>query len=472
MSGDALVRLAGARVVDLLHAGELRPSELVEAAIARIESTDAVLNALPVRCFERAREQAARLDRLPPARRGVLGGLPTVVKDNNDVGGVRTTGGTALFKDRVAAVSDRTIARMEREGAIPLAKANLSELGGANTTNRLLGTTRHPLDPRLTCGGSSGGSTVAVAAGQVWMAHGNDVGGSLRIPPAFCGVAGLRPTPGRVPRHALREPFDTMMVDGPIARSVEDLALLFDAMVGFDAGDPLSSPSPDAPFRPAARAPARPAGQVAMCAAPGGVPVQREIRDAFDRLEARLRAAGVRTVQAQPGSDGARDAIAALRGDAYAMTWEAVLPTADAETFTADVRGDIERGLAQSPQALRAARRWRNALAQRVAAFWEAHDFFICPATQAMPFPAHEAWPREIDGVAMTTYFDWFVIAYVWSLVGCPVLALPLGRGASGLPVGVQIMGPPRSEAALLSFGAWWEREICPPAQVVDPPRA
>ncbi|RYF44040.1 MAG: amidase, partial [Comamonadaceae bacterium] len=170
MSDDALIRMSAARVVDLLHGREVSPLELVEASIRRIEATDGALNALPVRCFDRAREQALAMGRGPLP---LLGGLPIVVKDNNDVGGVITSGGTALFKDRLAAVSDRTIAHMERHGAIPMAKANLSELGGANTTNRLFGATRNPRDKRLTCGGSSGGSAVAVATGQVWLAHGN-----------------------------------------------------------------------------------------------------------------------------------------------------------------------------------------------------------------------------------------------------------------------------------------------------------
>jgi amidase len=464
---DELVRLAAAQVVDLLHAGQLRPIDLVEASIARIEAVDGAVNALPARCFDRARAQAAALADAPS--RGVLGGLPIVVKDNNDVGGVPTTGGTPIFQGRVPPASDRTIAQLERQGAIPVAKANLSELGGANTTNRVFGATRHPLAPQLTCGGSSGGSAVAVATGQVWVAHGNDVGGSLRIPPAFCGIAGLRPTPGRVPRHALREPFDPVMVDGPLARNVEDLALLFDAMVGFDPADPMSTPSPDAPFRAAARSPVRPA-RVAVSAAPGGLPVEREIRDAFQAMVARLSAAGVQVRDAEPGCAGAREAVAVLRGDAYAMTWESLYRKLPADAFTPEVRGDIERGLAQPPERLRAARRWRNALAQATAAFWSAHDFFICPATQAMPFPVEQGWPREVDGEPMAHYTDWFTIAYVWSLVGCPLLALPLGRGPSGLPIGVQVMGPPRSEAQLLALGAWWEREVCPPARVADPP--
>ena len=192
---------------------------------------------MPTLCLERARAQAQAADRARQARqKTLLGGLPIVVKDNNDVGGVRTTGGTPIFKTRIAEVSDRTVAILESNGAIVLGKSNLSELGGAQTTNAVHGTTRNPYDTRLTCGGSSGGAAVALATGEAWLAHGNDLGGSLRIPAAFCNVTGLRPTPGRVPRKRLANPFDTMAVEGPMARDVADLALMFDAMVGLRSG--------------------------------------------------------------------------------------------------------------------------------------------------------------------------------------------------------------------------------------------
>lgn len=463
-----LVRLSAAQAVDLLQAREVSPLELVDAAIARIEATDGALNALPVRCFERAREQARRL--MNNDARTLLRGLPIVVKDNNDVGGVGTSGGTPIFRDRVPAQSDRTIAWLERNGAIPLAKANLSELGGANTTNRLFGATRNPWNTALTCGGSSGGSAVAVATGQVWLAHGNDVGGSLRIPPAFCGVFGLRPTPGRIVRKALNDPFDLVMVDGPIARSVEDLALMFDAMVGFDARDPLSVPSPEAAFRAAARAPTRGTARVAWCATPAGLPVDARIVRVLEQAVARLAAAGLALVAASPETGTAAEvtqAIRALRADGYAQAWEPLLAQHRGD-FTADVLGDIERGLAQDSATLRAAHRWRAGFARQVSAFFEDVGFLLCPATQALPFPVAQAWPGEIAGQALTHYADWILIDYLWSFTACPVLALPAGL-VDGLPVGMQLIGPPRSEAALLQLGAWMAQELGVPVLPVDP---
>lgn len=461
-----LIALSACEVADALQRGELRPLDLVEASIARIEATDGAVNALPVRCYDRARAQARAIESAP--QRTLLGGIPIVVKDNNDVGGVGTSGGTPIFRDRVPAVSDRTIAHLEVNGAIPIAKANLSELGGANTTNRLFGPTRHPLDTRLTCGGSSGGSAVAVATGQVWLAHGNDVGGSLRVPPAFCGIAGLRPTPGRVPRKTLSDPFDTVFVDGPIARGIEDLALMFDAMVGFDAGDPLSAPSPEAPFRAAARAPQR-APRVAFSTAFADFPVDDAIADVCEGALQRLAAAGLPVVHAAPDTRGALAAIKVLRGDAYAMNWEPMLKT-HAGAFTADVQRDIDRGLTQDPAALRAARRYRIELTRRTLAFLDEHDFLVCPAMQALPFPVEQPWVTRIGDAVLEDYIDWIGIDYVWSLVGCPVLAIPAGRTANGMPVGLQVMARPRAEAGLLAFGAWVERELGGPARPIEPP--
>ena len=252
MSED-LIKLGAVAAHRLLVSGELTSVELVDAAARRIATVEPAVNALPTLCLERARAQAQSADRARRAgQQTLLAGLPIVVKDNNDVGGVRTTGGTPIFKTRIAEVSDRTIAKLESNGAIVLGKSNLSELGGAQTTNAVHGTTRNPYDISLTCGGSSGGAAVALATGEAWLAHGNDLGGSLRIPAAFCNVCGLRPTPGRVPRKRLANPFDTMAVEGPMARDVADLALMFDAMVGFDPGDPLTSPSSEAPFLDAA----------------------------------------------------------------------------------------------------------------------------------------------------------------------------------------------------------------------------
>ncbi|MDX1515119.1 MAG: amidase [Gammaproteobacteria bacterium] len=198
---DELFRLTAAQALSLLRKKEVSPLELVDAAIDRIESVDGVVNALPIRCFERAVEQARSWEsaRRSSGGRSLLG-LPIAVKDYNDVGGVRTTYGSPVFSDHVPEQSDATVRRLEQNGAIPVAKSNVPEWAGGHTFNPVFGITRNPWNTGRSAGGSSGGSAAALASGQVWLATGNDLGGSLRTPAGFNGVVGLRPGPGRVPR--------------------------------------------------------------------------------------------------------------------------------------------------------------------------------------------------------------------------------------------------------------------------------
>ena len=465
---DELIRLGALEARDLLDRGAVTSLELVEAAAGRIAAVEPAVNALPTLCLDRAREQAIAADRA--RRQGeatVLSGLPLVIKDNNDVGGVRSTGGTLLFKNRVAETSDRTVALIERNGGVVLGKSNLSELGGAQTTNRVLGTTRNPYDIRLTCGGSSGGAAVALATGEAWLAHGNDYGGSLRIPAAFCNVVGLRPTPGRVPRKRLADPFDTLAVEGPMARSVADLALFFDAMVGFDAGDLLTSPAAEPPFLDAARAPERPA-RLAVSADLGVLPIAAPIRTAIDAFASRMNAAGVAVHHGAPDVADAMTAFRALRGAGFYGNWKPFLP-AERDKFPQAVLADLDRGRDQPGAALADAHRYRAELFRRTTDFLDEHRFLVCPAAQAMPFPVETLYPKEIEGVASTSYLDWIAITAIWSMPSLPAIAIPIGFSPEGLPIGVQILAHARQEAALFRLAAWIERELGLPARPIDP---
>lgn len=443
----------------MVHAGALTPLDLVEASIARIEKTDVGVNALPVRCFDRARRRARELmvdraagDAWPP-----LAGLTLAVKDNTDVGDVPTSGGSAITAGRVPDSSDPVIARLERAGAIVVAKSNLSELGGANTVNALFGATRNPHGTGLTAGGSSGGSAAALALGQVHLGHGNDVGGSLRTPAAFCGVAGLRPTPGLVPRKPMSDPFDTVFVEGPMARTVADLALMLDAMAGFHAADPLSR-GHGGTFLEAALRPTPPR-RIATSEDLGILPVESGVRAEFRALVAALAVAGAEPVAAWPDLAGLPDAIKVHRGMAYLATWGHLWPR-DRSRFTAEVAGDIARGLALKPRRIASAMADRATAYRHMIRFFEMHDLLICPVAQVKPFPVEERWPREIEGVTCETYVDWIMITYVWSALCCPALSVPVGFGADGLPLALQIVGPPHSEARLLAAGAWIETAL------------
>lgn len=467
MSTD-LIHLDALAVRDLLVDGMVTSVDLVHAAAARLAAVEPAVNAVPTLCLDRALQQARAAD---DARRAghvpVLGGIPIVVKDNNDVAGVRNTGGTAIFKDRISESSDRTVALMERNGAIVLGKSNLSELGGAQTTNSVHGSTRNPYDTRLTCGGSSGGAAVALATGEAWLAHGNDYGGSLRIPAAFCNVAGLRPTPGRVPRKLLADPFDTIFVEGPMARNVADLALFFDAMTGFDPGDFLTAPSQQPPFLEAARNPARPE-RIAISADLGALPVAAPIRQAIADLAQVLARAGIAVHHGAPDVTGAMETFRVLRGESFFATWEPLLDTHRA-TFPVPVMADILRGRDQPGRAIAAANRSRSELYRRAVAFLDQHDFLICPATQAMPFPIETLFLGEIEGQPMQDYLDWISITAIWSLTGLPALSIPIGFSEDGLPIGVQILAHGGREAELFRLGAWIERELALPRTPIDP---
>ena len=212
--------------------------------------------ALPTRCFDRARDNADRLMEVPAAERGVLAGLPVPIKDLTAVAGVRTTHGSRLRENFVPEQSDVIVETLEAHGAVVFAKSNTPEFGaGGNTFNDVFGATRNPHDLNLTAGGSSGGAAAAVATGMAWLAHGSDLAGSLRTPASFCGIASLRPSPGRIANGPSVVPFQVHSQQGPMARDVGDLALLADAMVGESPRAGLGKPPPQESFRRAAASP-------------------------------------------------------------------------------------------------------------------------------------------------------------------------------------------------------------------------
>ena len=248
-----LWQLSATEAVDRLRRADVSPLEMVEAAVARIAAVEPHINALPIRFFDQARAQAKALPWRSSDDPGWLAGLPIAIKDYNDVGGQLTTYGSPIYADHRPPADDRTVATLRANGAIPIAKSNVPEFAGSHTFNPVWGITRNPWDPTRTAGGSSGGAAAALAAHEVWLANGSCLGGSLRIPASFCGVVGLRPSPGVVPRGDGLPAFDSLWVEGPMSRSVSDIALMLDAMVGLSTHDPLSRPVPPAGYQASVR---------------------------------------------------------------------------------------------------------------------------------------------------------------------------------------------------------------------------
>ncbi len=465
MTTSDLYKLTARAAVDLLKRGQVSPLELVEAALARIAATDSSINAMPTLAADRARAAASRVDRASP-----LAGLPFAVKDLQNVAGVLTTRGSPIYAHHVPTRSDIVVERLEAAGGIVLAKSNTPEFGaGANTYNQIFADTRTPWNTRMTAGGSSGGSAAALAAGQVWLATGSDLGGSLRTPASYCGVVGLRPSPGRVPTGPGDFPFDTLGVEGPMARNVADCALMLDAMVGRHDEDPLSLEAPREPFLHAlerARLPVR----VAYSADLGICPVVPAVRQAAAAAMAKLTAAGVIVEEATPDLHDAQEIFRVLRAAGFAA---GLKPEYDAhrDLLKPEVIWNIELGLALDAETIGRAERGRGRLYHRVLAFMKDYDLLLVPAASLPPFDVKTRWIRSLEGETFDNYVEWFRITYALSLTSLPILCLPCAMTAAGPPIGLQLVGRPRGEAALLQAGAALEDLFGLAGQVPIDPR-
>jgi amidase len=460
-STDDLCAKTATEVVDLLRRREVAPLDLVDAAIARIEAIDPRINALPIRRFELARAEAKAMPRPDAAASrepGWLGGLPIAVKDYNDVAGSPTTYGSPIFADNRPARSDLTISRLQQRGAIAVAKSNVPEFAGANTFNTVFGATRNPWNTELTAGGSSGGSAAALASGMVWLATGNDLGGSLRIPASYCGVVGLRPSVGRVPRPESVVPYEPLWVEGPMGRCVPDVALMLDAQAHFDPRDPLSVPQPPQPFVDAVRDPRAPK-RIGFTPNLGIGKVDREVAELCRAAALRFGAYGVQVDGEHPDFAGAFDAFHTLRATLVAAVRGPLLEK-HRERICPEIIWNIERGLQQSGADVARAERQRGELFMRVAAYFQHHDLLACPTVAVPPYPVSERFPTSIDGEALTSYIDWMYLTFVLTLTGCPAISVPVGLTRDGRPVGLQLLGRPRGDHDLLAAARLLEQEI------------
>ncbi len=444
-----LIAMTACDVVERLKRGEVSPLDCLDALESRIAAVDREVNALPTLCFDRARNAAKALMAKPVNQRGVLAGLPVPIKDLAKVKGVRSTQGSPIYADRVPDHSDIQVETIEASGGIIYAKSNTPEFGaGAHTFNEVFGLTRNPWDLSKSAAGSSGGAAAALATGTAWVAQGTDMGGSLRNPASFCGVTGLRPSIGRVAHTAEFKIDRTQTVDGPMARNIEDLALMLDAMVGEHPGDPLSLPATGQSYRAAVNGTGRPK-RIAYSRDLGITPVDPEVAAITEAAAQRFADAGVIVEEAHPDLNEAHECFAVLRAFDFAVSKTEILRD-HRERLKPEVIWNIEKGLALSFADIQRAEGQRVAMARRMRAFFETYDLLLCPATIVPPFPAEHRYVAECDGKTFDNYVEWLGIVYAITLTCVPALSLPCGFTAGGLPVGLQMVGPPRAEAALL----------------------
>ena len=469
-ASNELIKMSATEAVARLRSKEVSPLDLVEASIQRIETVDTKVNALPIHCFEQARDQAKSIDvKAHSANPKSLCGLPIAVKDYNDLCGAVTTYGSPIFADNVAQQSDATVRQLESNGAIAVAKSNVPEWAGGHTFNPVNGLTRNPWDIRKSAGGSSGGSGAALASGSVWLATGNDLGGSLRTPAAFNGIVGLRPGPGRVPRGMRLPSMDTLWVEGPMARNVDDLALMLDAGVGQQIDDPLSFDHAGPSFVEALQGTGMPK-RVAFSPDLSIVSMEKEIAKVCCGAATIFADLGADVTDEIPDFSGVLEAFQTLRAVLFATMMEPIL-TQHRDRIAPEIISNIERGLSINPSQIFDAERARIELYKNVTAFFETHDFLICPAASIAPFPVDQRYVKEIDGKPCETYIDWFSITFALTMTACPTISVPCGFTSGGLPIGVQIMGKPRGEASLLRVAKHFEQAVGISTQLPITPR-
>ncbi|MEM1298832.1 MAG: amidase family protein [Pseudomonadota bacterium] len=455
-----LIRKTARQVVAGLQSGEVTPADCLDALEARIAEVDGRINALPTLCIDRARAQAS-------GAKGMLAGLPIAIKDLSAVEGVRTTYGSPIYADNVPAASDHVVEKIEANGGLIYAKSNTPEFGaGASTFNEVFGRTHNPWNLSRSVAGSSGGSAAALVSGTAWLAHGSDMGGSLRNPASFCGCVGLRPSGGRVPQGPSANEFDVLGQQGPMARNVGDLGLFLDAMSGADAREPFAQP--DSAFRAAAEAPRVPL-RVAYSPDLGGLtPVDPEVRKLTEAAARRLEALGATVEEASPDYSGAHDAFQVLRAIAFATAHDDHIQN-HRDKLKPDVIWNIEKAYDLTGADMVRANAIRNRMTQSHAAFFQTYDLLLAPATIVSPFPVEDRTVTECDGHVFDTYIDWLAIAYAVTLTSAPALSLPCGFTATGLPVGLQMIGALRGEADLLSYAAALEADLALDLGPIDP---
>ena len=459
MPGAEIVFSSARQLAKLVAARELSAVEVMRAFLAQIERVNPRVNAIvTLRSTAELLAEAEACDRglangSPP---GPLQGLPIAIKDLSLTRGLRTTFGSTLYRNFVPTSDELYVERLRRAGAIVIGKTNTPEFGaGSQTFNALFGATRNPYDLRMTCGGSSGGAAVALACGMLPLADGTDLGGSLRNPASFCNVVGFRPSPGRVPRLHAR-PDDTLGVHGPMARSVDDLALLLSVMAGPDPRDALSLPKPGAAF---GDVPQRDfAGtRIAFSERLGRYPVEPAVtavcnvaRQVFTTLQCQV-------VNEEPDFAGVDDLFQTLRAAGYAAALRGDLERGRAQ-LKDTVVWNTERGLALTPADLERAARTQAALDARLETLFAAYEFLVLPTVQVLPFPVEVEWPRTVAGMPMRTYVDWMGTCYAISCTRLPAISVPCGFSPEGLPVGLQIVGRRGRDLEVLSLAQAFER--------------
>lgn len=461
---NELWRLTAVEAVSRLRTKEITPLDLVEASAKRMEEVEPAVNAMPTLCLDRARDHARKImagkANEAEGEAGWLAGLPVSIKDLTDVGGVRTTYGSPIFANHVPEKSHPLVERIERKGGIVVGKSNTPEFGaGGSTFNEVFGRTRNPWNTSLTCGGSTGGGSVSVATGEVWLAHGSDHGGSLRRPGTYCSTVGLRPSAGRVTRGTSNNLYSPQSVQGPMARNVADLALFLDTMSGFCPQDAMTFDAPAVSFSAAVANPVLPKRVAFTIDFGGRFEVDREIREICTKMAQRFEELGCIVEEVSPDFGPVDEVFMAMRSQQFVVDRELQIQQ-HRDKFKPDIIWNTELGLKQTTSQLAWAERERAALYRRMFTFFQTYDLLVTPGAPTAAFDVNLRAPATIAGKALDNYMSGSTLNSAITVTGSPAIAVPCGFDSFGRPVGLQLVGKPRGEAALLQAAALYEKLV------------
>ncbi|KAJ9609759.1 hypothetical protein H2200_006087 [Cladophialophora chaetospira] len=446
--------LGASEARQLIGQKRLSPVDLLESCIARIELVNPAVNAIVTKAYESARVEAkAAHDAAQSGKAlGLLHGLPVVVKDLNATKGIRTTLGSPLFKDNVPDADDSVVARLRRHGAIILGKTNTPDFGcGSNTRNPLFGATSNPFDLQRTSGGSSGGAGAALATGMTPLANGSDSGASIRNPAAFCGVFGIRPTPGLVASKQRAMGLSFNGVEGPLGRSIADVALLLSALAEYDSVDMLARPVDSSVFLSLKHVDVS-SLRVAYSEDLGFAPVDTVVRETFQKKLKTISSSFAAFDAVNPDMKDAESAYWGVRG-LHILASSRKLYDQHPHDIGSNLRENIESVKDLSAQDMADALVQQTQTYQRFQAMFEKHDVLITPVANVLPFPHEQLYPEQLEGRPAGHYAEWFSLCYGISLVGHPALSIPAGLDPQGTPFGLQVVGPRFSDHRLLEIG-------------------
>ncbi|UCG07631.1 MAG: hypothetical protein JSV83_02985 [Desulfobacterales bacterium] len=459
MSGQEICFLSAEELVKRIRSKDLSAVEVMEAHLAQIERINPIVNAIVTFLPQQAMSQARAADEaLAKGKQlGALHGLPVAHKDLVFTRGIRTTLGSPIFRDFVPQEDALIVERLKKAGTITIGKTNTPEFGaGSQTFNEVFGETLNPYDTSKTCGGSSGGAAVALACGMVPIADGSDLGGSLRNPASFCNVVGLRTSPGRVPRWPEFAGWFPLSVQGPMARTVKDTALMLSAIAGADRRSPIAIAEPGNVF-------ARPLERdfkhtrIAWSQNLGSFPVDPAVTAVLESQRRAFENLGCVLDEAEPDFTDANEIFKVLRAWLFELNLSEFLDTHRSQ-MKDTVIWNIEEGRKLSGPQLARIERKRTDLYHRVRKFMETYEFIILPVSQVPPFNVKQRFVTEINDVKMETYIDWMKSCYYITTIGHPAISVPCGFTADGLPVGVQIVGRHQDDFGVLQLAYAFEQ--------------